>query len=141
MRDEIGPGVRSERMEHKMMVETVDPQQNDSVLKEWRGADARVWRFHASLNRLALRLDRPGAPQHIYLVMVGCKHFVGSFGWKSADVSITFDESLDVHEGPYLVVDKGAGFQVRCSSVWIAQSLPKDLHMDFDEFLADEPSE
>ncbi len=38
----------------------IEEKDNEAVLERWRGAQAKVWLFHVSLNRLAISLFRDG---------------------------------------------------------------------------------
>jgi|SoiMethySBSTD1v2_1073268.scaffolds.fasta_scaffold2679575_1 hypothetical protein len=115
----------------------IDPQKHESILTEWRGAQAKIWIFHVSHNRLALCLFRTGEHEVIYIVAIGCEHISGPFSWKEADVEIITDPPNQWGEIRYRVVDKKAGFELLCSGVAIARGPEGVPESPFENFLDD----
>src|SRR5690349_18758933 len=91
--------------------------------------------FHVSFRRLALRLSRPDEPEVIHIVAVGCEHIVGPFSWKQADISLITSSSDETEWAVTRVVDRKAGFDLRCSSVAIARGPGTDFDKTFNNFL------
>jgi hypothetical protein len=114
----------------------IEEKDNEAVLERWRGAQAKVWLFHVSLNRLAISLFRDGEREAVYIVGIGCEHISGPFSWKGANLSIVIDppgrpESLGRHR----IIDKKAGFELLCAGVGIVQGPAAVPPNPFDGFL------
>jgi hypothetical protein len=122
------------------MNKLVDSKDYTAVLNEWRGAHAKIWLFHVSLNRLAIALNKHGAKEYLYIVAVGCRRISGPFSWKSANISLSLVEELpsDVGDARHLLKDEGAGFELLCGGVALARG-PGGVPLNpFDNFLGDE---
>lgn len=87
-----------------------------TILDQWRGSRARVWRYHASLSRLVVCLRHPDKAVFLFVLAAGCQHVQGPFGWDSC--SFEAAEIVDSHGLPLLELrDPGAGFKLECSSI------------------------
>jgi|SRR5262249_10617550 len=121
----------------RTMKTLIDPQKHESILAEWRGAQAKIWVFHITHNRLALSLFRNGEQEAIYIVAIGCEHISGRFSWKEADVEIIAEPPTQWGEIRHRVVDKKAGFELLCSGVAIARGPAGVPESPFESFLDD----
>ena len=113
----------------------IDPKNHESVLTEWRGAEAKLWIFHVTHNRLAISLFRKGGQEAIYIVGIGCEHISGPFSWKDADVKIISEPPNQWAEIRHRVVDEKAGFDLLCSSVTITRGPASVPDSPFENFL------
>jgi hypothetical protein len=86
-------------------------RQLNEVLRKWRGADAQLWSYTASLATLEIRLFFEQLPGNLYLVCSPCESIAGPVCWKRCELSVGEDHSED---GLFLVQDKGAGFRLLC---------------------------
>ena len=121
----------------KTMKTLVDPKNHESLLAQWGGAEAKIWMFHVTHNRMALTLYRKDQSEAVYIVGVACKHISGPFSWNQANVSIVTETPNQWGEVHRRIIDKKAGFELLCSDVVIVlgvPSVPGDL---FDNFLGD----
>jgi hypothetical protein len=115
----------------------IDPKDYESVLAGWRGAQAKIWIFHVTHNRLAISLYRNGEQEALYIVAIGCEHIVGPFSWKEADVNIVTEPPAQQGMIHHRVVDKNAGFDLLCSGVAIARGPASVPESSFENFLGD----
>jgi len=115
----------------------IEPKKHELVLAQWQGAQAKVWLFHVSHNRMAISLYRKGEHDAIYVIAVACERISGPFCWNQAKVIITDEPPNQWGEVRRRIVDSQAGFELLCSDVVIARgpaSVPDD---PFDKFLAE----
>jgi hypothetical protein len=111
----------------------IEPDQNHTMLEKWRGSRARIWIFDISLVRLVLRLERTGESEVLYILGASCKHIVGPFSWDNSSVSI---ESGDESGKPFdAILDKEAGFEVRCRGVALALGPAVEFDKTLDSFI------
>jgi hypothetical protein len=94
----------------------IDPMDHESILAQWRGAQAQIWTFHVSLKRMAIKLIRKGETEAIFIVAVACEHISGPFSWKEA------------------------GFELRCAGVALASGPTGVLPNPFENFIGHAPS-
>ena len=113
----------------------IDPKNYESILAEWRGAQAKIWIFHVTHNRLAISLSRKGELEAIYIVAVGCEHISGPFCWESAEIDIIAEPADQWGETHHRVVDNKAGFDLLCSSVSIVRGPASVPDSPFENFL------
>jgi hypothetical protein len=85
-----------------------------AVLQEWRGADAQLWQYSASLTELHIRLKRAGVTGNVHLVCNGCARIEAPSSWSSSAIEFAEEAGL---EAAYVLKDVGAGFFVRCKMV------------------------
>jgi hypothetical protein len=107
----------------------VDLQAQNSILNEWRGANAKIWLFHVTHKRLALHLFRTDEHEAIYIVAVSCEKIAGPFSWKNADISIAVEQDSQ-GESVYHVLDRQAGFELLCSGGVVMARGPQMVPMD-----------
>ena len=115
----------------------IDPKDQESVLAQWQGAQAKIWLFHVTHNRLAISLFRKGEHEVIYVVAVACEHISGPFSWDKANLAVITEPANQWGEVRRRVVDKQAGFELLCSDVVIVRghgSVPDD---PFDNFIGE----
>lgn len=77
------------------MVELIDEKFHLDTLKCYENSAMVVWLYCASMRRMMLRLDVDGNDP-LYIVLMGCKHFVGPFYIEACFPSISegsFEES------------------------------------------------
>lgn len=121
-------------------MKTVVPfEEMHSELTRWQGAEAVVWMYHATHRRLAIMLSRPGEPEVLYVVAVGCAHIHGPFRWQDASLTIAEPDRKDEHGTTARVEDKRAAFEIRCSSVALALGPATDYDATFEGFLDENP--
>jgi hypothetical protein len=116
----------------------VERAQQESVLARWRGASAQIWIFDVSLKRMAIRIYRPHEPELIYITAVGCKHITGPFSWEGADFSIEREPEGAEYPTSSRIIDKAAGFELRCSDAGVVRGPSTDFEKTFDNFLGDD---
>src|SRR4051794_17121794 len=121
------------------MKTVIEPELQDAVLEQWRGACAQIWMFHVSFRRLALRLSRPDEPENVYIVAMGCGHIVGPFSWEPADLRLITNLGDEPQWAVTRIVDQKAGFDLSCSSVAMARGPATDFDKTFENFLGDPP--
>ena len=115
----------------------IDPKAQESVLSEWRGAQAKIWVFHVTHSRLAISLYRDGHAEAIYIVAIACERMSGPFSWKDADVKIIAEPPDQWGEIHHRVVDKKVGFDLLCSGVSVARGAAGVPDSPFESFLGD----
>jgi hypothetical protein len=115
----------------------IDQDQYSAMLAKWRGSPARIWIFDVSLTRLGVRLARVGEPEVLYVVGASCEHIVGPFLWSDSEISIIPNQEPGASSD--LVVDKKAGFELRCRGVVMLVGPAGDLDKTFASFLGDAP--
>jgi hypothetical protein len=117
----------------------IDPKFQNEALEQWRGADAKLWMFHLTHNRMALVLSRPDEPDILYVIAVGCKHIAGPFSWRSADLRILVETQAESGDPSCRVIDRRAGFEIVCSSATLVRGPASDFATTFEDFLGDAP--
>jgi hypothetical protein len=118
----------------KTLVERNDEK---SVLAQWRGAYGQFWIFDVSLKRVAIRLHRPHEKEALYVTAVGCEHIVGPFSWEGADVSVEIEPPGAEIPTHARVIDKAAGFDLRCSDARVFRGPSTDFEKTFENFLGE----
>ena len=119
------------------MKKIIDPQEHGATLSQWRGAQAKMWLFHVTHNRIALALSRKGQFRSLYIVALGCTQISGPFSWQNANISVVTEPSDDAGGSRCRIVDGGAGFELVCSDVAIALGPSSVPPSPFDGFLRD----
>ncbi len=118
------------------MKTVVEPQLQDAALATWRGAQAKIWMFHVTHNKLALILFRRDEPEVLYIVANGCEHMVGPFAWRQANITIT--ETLrEADDTKCHILDEAVGFNLCCSSATLVRAPATDFDTTFEGFLGD----
>jgi hypothetical protein len=116
------------------MTTLIPPDERESVLAQWRGADAAVWMFHISLSRMAIHLYRKGQHESLYIVAVGCERICGPIRWEPADIAIVTEQPDKYGAVRRRLVDSRAGFELLCSDVTIcrrARGIPSNPFTGF----------
>ncbi len=113
-----------------MIKNFLDPRQNNELLVKYRGSYATVWLFEVLFTRLGLRLEKPGESEVLYVLGASCKHITGPFSWDNACVSIVLGEEPGE---PDVIMDKTAGFELRCGTAGLAVGLAADLDRNLDD--------
>jgi hypothetical protein len=110
-------------------------ERNDqaSALSQWYGADAKVWMFHVTHKRMAIRLSRKDEAEVLYIVAVGCERISGPLSWKEASVSIALNDA----NSSCSVEDPRADFILLCSDAIVIRASAMDFNQSFDGFLED----
>jgi|SRR4051812_3277742 hypothetical protein len=121
-------------------MKTIIPEgEYEKMLTLWRGANAKIWLFHISHSKLAIRLEKHDEPRALYLVAVGCRHISGQFSWAKANLSFAVDPSdaWSGKEGAYRVVDAENGFELRCGGIALLEGSSAELDESFYNFLGE----
>ena len=113
------------------MIAIEDYHSQASTLQQWASANAELWVFHVSLKRFALKLYRLTEEEVLFIVGIGCKHIVGPFYWEKAIITIDVEQGVYL-ENQHLIIDRLAGFELRCSSI----GMLRGTHVEFDQFFA-----
>lgn len=121
------------------MKTVIEPKLQDSVLAQWRGADAKLWMYHVTHKRFALMLSRPNEPEVLYIVAVACERINGPFSWRQANITVVPSSNDESGEPVCRVVDKEAGFEIVCSSATLVRGPATDLDETFENFFGDAP--
>jgi hypothetical protein len=103
-----------------MMTTLIAPNEYESSLAQWRGAEAIVWMFHVTLRRMAIHLYRKDQRDSLYIVAVGCERISGRLRWEPADITLATAPPNQWGEVRRRVVDSPAGFDLLCSDVVFA---------------------
>jgi len=111
----------------------IEPERVAEVLATYQGATAKLWMFHISLRRFAIRLYWPGSLTAVYLVAIGCQRIRGDFGWSDARLVIV------ERDGRCVVEDPAAGFELVCDGVTVAEESPPGVDESFRGFLEPPP--
>ncbi|CAN5394428.1 hypothetical protein BH09MYX1_BH09MYX1_60320 [soil metagenome] len=90
-----------------------------ATLPRFAGATARLWRFVATHDTLAIELTSP--TRKAYLVLTGCSHVCLRVAWSSARPELLFDGENAV--APVMFVD-GDGVRVACEGATIQDNDP-----------------
>lgn len=126
----------------KAMKTIIEPKQHNVILTQWRGAEAKIWLFNVSHQRLALRLYKPGKSEVVYIVAVACEQMRGPFSWRDANISISCEKGTQLDEIDCHIRDESAGFELRCSGgVAMVCGPETDSDTTFENFLGDPPPE
>ena len=120
----------------KVLVEDVE-----DALRRWRGGEAKVWLYHISMRRLAVRIQSPAEPEALYIVVIGCEHICGPFVWHDANPSVADERDPATGQNVCRVTDVAAGFELRCASWTIVRGPSNELDQTFDNFLGNSPKE
>src|SRR5262245_10454741 len=95
-----------------------DTSKLNDILRQWKGAEAKIWEYHPSLGRLALQVYRPLENEQLYLVNVSCQTITGRFHWRNCDIQVIEERyESDEYEASHLVRDQSSGFSLRCNGV------------------------
>ena len=113
------------------MTPTTNRAEQDELLSRWRGSIAQLWLFHVTHKRLAIALHRDGEQRVLYVVAIGCTRVAGPFSWQDSKLSIVSAGNSNTLQ----LVDHGAGFELTCSSVTIAEGRPGVPSNPFEHFL------
>jgi hypothetical protein len=119
------------------MKKVISPEDRDRVLSSWSGAQAKLWLYHVSLRRMAIRLARPSEKEALYIVGNGCAHITGPFVWKPANVVMIDERDAETGGNICRVVDSAAGFELRCSTAALAVGPANEVDASFEDFLGD----
>ncbi|MCK6524640.1 hypothetical protein L6R49_24805 [Myxococcota bacterium] len=123
----------------KFIVPTTDHERH---LRLFQGGTVKVWMFHVSLRRLALRVQLNDEPRALYIVCPGCVHIHVPFVWREASLSVSNSVDEETQQGVVEVADHGAGFKLQCDSVAMALGAVNELDLSFEGFLdASSPDE
>jgi hypothetical protein len=95
------------------MLTSIPEEEHQVTLARWRGAEALISRFDASLRRLLMQLYRPDDKDGmLYLLAVGCQRITGPFSWDSAEIKIS--EVLNgTRKGMPRLTDENVGFELQ----------------------------
>jgi hypothetical protein len=119
------------------MKTVVDRPDQAAILAQWRGARAQIWIFDVSLKRMAIRIYRSQELELIYITAVGCKHIAGPFSWEKSDLSIETNPKNAEIPTDCRIVDKEAGFELRCSDARVVRGPATDFDKTFDNFIVE----
>ncbi len=109
------------------------------MLADLRGSRARLWMFHATFNRLAIMLSRPGEEDVMYVIAAGCVTISAPVQWGDADISVEAFTGARPDGVRHRIVDVRAGVEVTCSSIVLLRAPTSDFYTSFDDFLQDVP--
>ncbi|AKT43471.1 hypothetical protein [Chondromyces crocatus] len=113
----------------------------ESEFEQYRGAEAMVWRYHATFRRIAISLSLPDRNEALYLVALGCRHIRGPFDWSNADIRIHTDSSPAFYDAPCRIVDEAARFELLCNGWGLVKALPEDFETSAENFLGRFPDD
>jgi hypothetical protein len=118
----------------------VDPGKRDATLRRYQGGSAKIWLYHITMRRMALRIAHPALPEVLYVVGIGCDRIEGPFAWAPADVAVT--DRVDHSNGENVcdITDAASGFNLRCSTASLATGPANELDHTFENFLGDSPN-
>lgn len=117
----------------------ITPDQHAPVLAQWRGAEAKLWLFHASQNRMAIQLYQKGEPESLYIVTMGCQRISGPLRWEPAGIALRREPRNQWGESLRRVVDDEAGFELLCSDVALVRMPPALPPSPFSGLFVDPP--
>ena len=115
----------------------IAPENCDQALRRWQGGVAKMWLYHISLKRLALRIERPTEAEVLYVVGSGCTHIHGPFVWNNANIAISNHRDPVTGENICQVTDAFAGFELFCSTVTLAGGPANEVDESFGTFLGE----
>jgi hypothetical protein len=116
----------------KSVIPTTDHERH---LGLYQGGTAKVWMYHVSLRRLALRVQLNEESRVLYIVCLGCAHIHGPFVWNNASLSVSHSVDAKSQQGVVEVADNGAGFELQCDSVAMALGAVNEIDLSFEGFL------
>jgi hypothetical protein len=96
-----------------------------TALRQWHGVRARVWRYHASLSRLAICIFRTDEPKLAFLIASTCRFIRGPFSWENNAIEILTDSASSIR-----VIDESSGFELDCASVSIIDEPVEDFEFE-----------
>lgn len=117
----------------------IEPGEQGSALAQWRGAEAKLWLFHVSLNRMVIQLYRKGEPESLYLVALGCERISGPLRWEPADIALRSEPPNQWGEVRRHIMDSEAGFDLVCSDVTMVRMPPALPPDPFGGLFVDDP--
>jgi len=91
----------------------------------------QVWMYHTTHKRIALRLDKAGESNALYIGGGGCSWISGPFGWINAQISIL--DNADKTE--MLIVDTENGFKLKCRGVGLFLAPISSFDESFENWL------
>jgi hypothetical protein len=119
----------------------ISPEERNEALRRWKGGIAKVWLYHISLRKLAVRIQRVSDPEVLYIVANGCEHISGPFVWPDANISILDESNATTGANLCIVADAGAEFELRCSTAALVRGPANEVDQSFGSFLGDAPEE
>jgi hypothetical protein len=118
----------------------IQPEDYESVLALWRGARARIWIFHISRKRMAIKLSKQDLHEALYVIAIACERFAGPFRWDQANITIVTEPPNQWGEVRHRVVDADAGFELVCTDVVIVRGPEGPPADPFDSFFDEKQS-
>ena len=112
----------------------ITPKEHGPALAKWRGAEAKLWLFHVSHNRMAIQLYRKGEQESLYIVALGCERISGPLQWDHAGILLRTEQPNHRGEVRQRLVDSHAGFELLCSDVAMVRMPPAVPPNPFDGF-------
>lgn len=117
----------------------IKPADRVSVVALWRGAEAKLWLFHVTHNRMAIQLCRDDQEDVLYMVAIGCERISGPLCWEPADIVLRSGPPDQWGEVRQHLVDSEAGFELVCSDVTIVRMPPAVPDNPFNGTFVDDP--
>lgn len=111
-----------------------EPAEVKKLLEDWRGADAKVWLFHVTHKRLAVRFTHPDRLNVLYVVGNGCERMSGPFSWKRVSVHYQSNTEHETGSETCRISDAAAGFELVCSSIVLVEAPVEHFPQSFDGF-------
>lgn len=119
------------------MKQVVESTAHESTLTQWRGAQAKIWAFHVTHNRLAICLTNGPTTNALYIVAMGCKYITGPFKMEGTFFRILKEAAGPQDEPLYRLVEENTNFQLLCSDVRMAIGAAGVPESPFENFLED----
>ncbi len=113
----------------------VPESEHHLALQRWEGGQAKVWLYHVSLRRLAIRVQTAAHDEALFLVATGCERITGPFVWGNACLRVSKGKDPATGEGYCVIADRAVGFELRCSTVSLATGSPYEVDASFDDCL------
>ncbi|WP_437776710.1 hypothetical protein [Sorangium sp. So ce1097] len=120
------------------MKTVIQTESAEAELKNWLGAEATLWMYHATFKRLAIMLSTPDRKEVLYVIAVGCRHITGPFSWDDANITIHNSSANKTMESAVRIIDELAPFELICSSVILARARAEDFDTSFNSFLGED---
>jgi hypothetical protein len=87
-----------------------------TLLRRWKGANARLAELTRSLRSLRIELSVAGRPGYLRIACVDPLFIHGPTEWKDADLEVQLQPT-----GEYLITDASVGLQVRAGNVEVSE--------------------
>jgi hypothetical protein len=93
-----------------------------TFLKRWNGGNAKFWEYRAAHSSITIRITSKNKPGNLHISCLGPEYIQGPTFWENCNLEVIANIRLKDGETGYMVIDKGAGFEVRTEQLEVAEN-------------------